>query len=107
MVEGGITVVLSFIGTLIALLLTKTVERVYTQRLQRAEMSRDMLMYLADTLVAIERFIGPLASSDIISDAQGLRKIPSSYTWGRLPVKSEVILSAFSVADFMARRSRR
>ncbi len=94
--DGDWTVVLSFIGTLGALMITKTVERVYTQTVQRAERSRDLILHLADTLLAVERFISPLVAPCDIRDSASLRRIDSSFTWSPLPLKVESLLDVFS-----------
>lgn len=94
--DGGVTVVLSFIGTLIALVITKTVERGYTKTVREAELSRDLIQHLADTLLAVERFIEPLTAPCDLRDTLSLRKVPSSYTWSPLPLKLETLLDVFS-----------
>jgi hypothetical protein len=92
----GETVVLSFVGTLIALLITKTVERAYTKTVEEAELSRDLILQLADTLVTIERFVLPLSQPCDLHDTTTLRSIPSSYEWSSLPLKLEKLLQVFS-----------
>ena len=92
----GETVVLSFVGTLVALLITKTVERAYTKTVEEAELSRNLILQLADTLVTIERFIPPLSQPCNVHDTTTLRSIPSSYEWSSLPLKLEKLLEVFS-----------
>ncbi len=92
----GETVVLSFVGTLAALLITKTVERGFNRTLAEAELSRDLILQLADTLLAVERFLVPLTAPYDVHDAASLRKIHSSYEWSPLPLKLDKLLEVFT-----------
>ena len=90
-----LTVVTSFIGTLLAFALTKTVERVVSRRLEAAELARDALVDLLSGLTATEVALDSLLAATMPNAYAEHAETPSGWDLPAPSIKLERLLGIF------------
>lgn len=107
-----------FVGGLVVLLVSKTLERKLLRGLDEAEASRDVVIQLASALQQFESFLDPLATATPPSSREKLVDMHSGYDLPALPLALDKLLPQFGSpevhrllvllygsVDFFARRA--
>ncbi len=93
--DVGCTPILSFVGTLLALGVTKTFERVLTRRQDASDLARDVLVDFASTLTSVERTLAVLAREPAVSRREDLPSISSAFSRRPPTISLERMLNVF------------
>lgn len=93
--DVGYTPLLSFVGTLLALGVTKTFERVLTRRQDASDLTRDVLVDFASTLTSVERTLAVLAREPAVSRREDLPSISSAFSRRPPTISLERMLGVF------------
>jgi len=94
-VDVGCIPILSFVGTLLALGVTKTFERVLTRRQDASDLARDVLVDFASTLTSVERTLAVLAREPTVSRREDLPNISSAFSRRPPTISLERMLGVF------------
>ncbi|UQA57045.1 hypothetical protein [Polyangium aurulentum] len=90
-----LTVVASFVGTLLALALQKTVERFVVRRLEAADLARDALVDLLSGLTGVENALETLLAAKMPQAALDLAETPSGWDLSTPAIKLDRMLGTF------------
>jgi len=93
------SLIFSFIGTLVALAVTKTIERWLSRSAEQAETARDVIVALAGLLPSLEVPMRDLVKPADITDKASLRRVPSGFNVGYIPMAIDKILPAFRAPE--------
>ncbi|WP_437549672.1 hypothetical protein WME97_04195 [Sorangium sp. So ce367] len=90
-----VTVLISFVGTLAALAITKTIERAIVRRLDAADLSRDALVDVLSTLTSAHAVLKSLLAEEHPRSISDLPFTPSGWEISPLSLSLEKLLSVF------------